>query len=100
MKSFRKTTKSSFRFITIGLSFLLLSSFVLASNWQSISSFAQGFGVGFSAAPSANPSGGTQNTALNEKNLKDDNLTFGTCDTAGPVEIESSGGTTAPTAYP
>src|SRR5687768_18559105 len=26
-------------------------------------------------------------------------LTIGTCDTAGPVEIESTGGTTAPTAY-
>ena len=26
-------------------------------------------------------------------------LTLGTCDTAGPIEIESSGGTTAPTAY-
>lgn len=26
-------------------------------------------------------------------------LTIGTCDTAGPIEVESSGGTTAPTAY-
>jgi len=27
-------------------------------------------------------------------------FTAGSCDTAGPIEIESSGGTTAPTAYP
>ena len=27
-------------------------------------------------------------------------FTIGTCDTAGPIEIESTGGTTAPTAYP
>ncbi|HEY0050264.1 MAG TPA: hypothetical protein VGB68_13300, partial [Pyrinomonadaceae bacterium] len=26
-------------------------------------------------------------------------LTIGTCDTAGPIEVESTGGTTAPTAY-
>jgi hypothetical protein len=26
-------------------------------------------------------------------------LAIGTCDTAGPIEVESTGGTTAPTAY-
>lgn len=38
-------------------------------------------------------------SGIEQGNRVDDPLTIGSCDTAGPVEVESSGGTTTPTAY-
>ena len=93
MKQSGQTTKTSFRFITIGIILLLLSGFALASNWSNVTSFAESLGAGLFGA-SAETSKSPENSLTNVTNF-----TIGTCDTAGPIEIESSGGTVTPTAY-
>jgi hypothetical protein len=103
MKSLKKAKNKSFRLIAVGFSLLLLSSLVMASKWQSITSFAQEIGAGFWAAPVAEkPASDLTTTAQNsslQKQKNDDRITIGTCDTAGPIEVEATAGTTGPTAY-
>ena len=46
------------------------------------------------------PWGSSQNgLEMSSTSLRPSIVTIGTCDTAGPIEVESSGGTTTPTAY-
>ncbi|HEY0461476.1 MAG TPA: Calx-beta domain-containing protein [Pyrinomonadaceae bacterium] len=74
-----RTAKKSPRLFAIVFLITLVSTIVTASRWESVTAFAQNAGSGFFS--------------------NKDDLTIGTCDTAGPIEVESSGGTTAPTAY-
>lgn len=63
-------------------------------------------GIGFSVvverrASAARTDAALRNSASSKSDTASKLLTFGTCDTAGPIEVESSGGTQAgtPTAY-
>src|SRR4051812_40665684 len=97
MKSAGRTTKTSFRFITIGIILVLLSGLALASGWANVTSFAESLGAGLFGAAAEKQTAPTDSPVKNF--VRDDNLTIGTCDTAGPIEVESTGGTTTPTAY-
>ncbi|HVE60094.1 MAG TPA: hypothetical protein VNB22_24985, partial [Pyrinomonadaceae bacterium] len=102
MSLVKRTAKISPRLIAIGLLIALVSSIVLASKWDSVVTFAQArFGANFSAQP-AETNGEFKKSALTGNLLEPDTLLVpGTCETAGPIEVESSGGTLAgvPTAY-
>jgi hypothetical protein len=96
MKPSGHNAKTSFRFITIGLLLTLLSGFALASNWTNVTSFAASLGAGlFGTAPAAS----NQNNSGGNSAATSSNFVIGTCDTAGPIEVESTGGTVTPTAY-
>lgn len=99
MKTSGRTAKTSFRLITIGLLLLLLSGFALASSWENVNLLNSKIGVDlFSVNTALNNN--SQKLSLTKKMIIGGNFTFGTCDTAGPIEVESSGGTMTPTAYP
>lgn len=74
-----RTAKESPRLFAVIILIALISTVVAASKWDSIVVLAEKTGIGFLATP--------------------EDQVIGTCDTAGPIEIESTGGTTTPTAY-
>src|SRR5262245_27205887 len=81
-------SQKSFRLIVIGLAIIAASSFAFAA-----ADGSGGYDVGFRAssfeAAEAPPQGTT---------APDDRVTPGTCDTAGPIEVESTL-PSGPTAY-
>ncbi len=96
MSSIKQSVKKSSRFITVGLLITLISGIALASGWESVGAFVQNIGLNNKAestSVAANP--------LLSGNLyrNDDFLVPGTCDTAGPIEVEGSIAGTTPTAY-
>jgi hypothetical protein len=82
--------------IAVGFLCLFLSTIALTVNWRNVSAFAQDLSDNFS---NAKQGGETQSPNPANSNHNDGTFTIGVCDTAGPIEIESSGGTTTPTAY-
>jgi hypothetical protein len=91
-----RTAKKSPRLFAIGLLIALVSTFVMASRWQTVKAFALSQGEKAQAESTV----GLKKSELINEFVKDDLfLTPGTCDTAGSIEVESTGGTTAPTAY-
>ena len=93
-----RTTKSSARFVAIGLLLSLVSTIVLASNWGSVTAFA-GFGAG---AQSESASVKKDSALVKEFLEKDTKFVIGTCESlpGGVIEVEGTGGTgTQPTGY-
>jgi hypothetical protein len=96
MSFVQRTARRSTRFIATGLLLTLVSTIALASRWDSVTTFARSVGSAFGIA-NAEDSGGTKRI---ENSNPEAFLAPGTCDTAGPIEIESSGGTLAGTPTP
>ncbi|MBK8149137.1 MAG: hypothetical protein IPK58_13265 [Acidobacteria bacterium] len=78
---------NSRRYVATAICLAIIATVALASNLTRISAFS-GFAAFFGASERVE-------LPVNPGPL----MTIGTCDTAGPIEIESSGGTTTPTAY-
>lgn len=74
------------RFVASIFALLVISAFAIA-----------GFGPQF--YPSLFSAEASIASSLIQPRAVAEPLTIGTCDTAGPIEVESSGGTTVPTAY-
>jgi trimeric autotransporter adhesin len=93
-----RAAQRSPRLIAIGLFIVLVSTIVTASEWDRLSAFAESFGVNFSARPAS--AGGQNKSAPVDDFVKTETLlTPGTCDTAGPIEVEGSILGSTPTAY-
>jgi hypothetical protein len=101
MSLVQRTAKKSPRLIAAGLLIALVSTIALASKWESVSAIAFNFGnAQLSEKPSESNGGKLKKSALVSNFIKDETyLTPGTCDTAGPVEVEGSIAGTTPTAY-
>ncbi|HLM02941.1 MAG TPA: Calx-beta domain-containing protein, partial [Pyrinomonadaceae bacterium] len=86
------------RFVAVLSALLVLAvvSSTLASTAEIsfFDSFKQFVGLSASAETLTSASASQQ-----QPNVSAQPLTIGTCDTAGPIEVESTGGTTAPSAY-
>jgi len=76
----------SYRFIVLAIATLAVSSVAIAANWG-------GNFAGFSLFSKSAVAESTDRTPALQP------FTIGSCDTAGPIEIESTGGTVTPTAY-
>ncbi len=112
MSIFSRASMSA-RVIVITLIIAILSGVTLASRWDSFAAFAEGLFSGSQAVSNSEPTK-AKSVRLPKSELVsdfmnqrrnvmafDDMLAPGACDTAGPIEVESSGGTAAgvPTAY-
>ncbi len=93
--SFVKGLKTAnFRLFAAVFCILAIGAVASAANWSAIrASAASLFAY---ATGQAALSGATADAPIQTRAA----VTPGACDTAGPVEVESSGGTTTPTAYP
>lgn len=87
MQNVGSSSKVSSRILIIGFVLFLAGSLAFAGNWRRVAEFFSS-----SAGFSASVSDGVVTEPLQF-------VTPGTCDTAGPIEIDSTGGTTTPTAY-
>jgi hypothetical protein len=80
-----RTAKKSPRLFAIALLIALVSTFVMASQWQSVKAFALSYGEKAQAEQSAN--------RLLEQNYKPDAfLTPGTCDSGNLIDVEATVG--------
>lgn len=88
MQNVGSSPKVSVRILIIGLVLLLAGSLALAGNWKQVTEL-------FSSSVAFSASAVEQPVIASPAPIG----TGGTCNTAGPIEVESSGGTMTPTAY-
>jgi hypothetical protein len=94
-----RTAKKSPRLIAICLLITLVSTIVMASKWDSVSSFL-GQRLDADISGQSIETKGLKKSQLTGNLLKPESLLApGTCDTVGPIEVEGSIDGTTPTAY-
>ena len=86
-----RTAKKSPRLIVISLLIATISIIVSASKWETFSAFASNFGTANVQAETNAPKNDSE--SVNQSFKQAEKIVPGTCDTAGPIEVESSGGT-------